>query len=50
MDHIKAHYYGSHPMLNPPGIVPKGPLIDHSRPHGRSLGLLPVELRNADEI
>ncbi|MBS3801083.1 MAG: glutathione S-transferase family protein [Thioalkalivibrio sp.] len=50
MDHIKAHYYGSHPMLNPSGIVPKGPLVDYSRPHGRSLGLLPVELRNADEI
>ena len=49
MDHIKAHYYGSHPMLNPSGIVPKGPLIDHTRPHGRPLGDLPAALRNANE-
>ncbi|WP_176594260.1 glutathione S-transferase family protein [Sphingobium sp. EM0848] len=26
-DHIKGHYYGSHPWLNPGGIVPIGP--DH---------------------
>jgi putative glutathione S-transferase len=25
--HIKQHYYGSHRMLNPSGIVPKGPLL-----------------------
>ena len=25
MDHIKTHYYGSHTMINPTGIVPKGP-------------------------
>ncbi len=25
MDHIKRHYYGSHPSLNPKGIVPLGP-------------------------
>lgn len=24
-DHIKKHYYGSHPFLNPTGIVPVGP-------------------------
>jgi putative glutathione S-transferase len=24
-DHIKQHYYGSHPTINPTGIVPKGP-------------------------
>ena len=24
-DHIKQHYYGSHPGLNPSGIVPAGP-------------------------
>ncbi|MCW8889199.1 MAG: glutathione S-transferase family protein [Sedimenticola sp.] len=28
MDHIKTHYYTSHPSLNPSGIVPKGPAID----------------------
>ncbi|HET9679750.1 MAG TPA: glutathione S-transferase family protein [Gammaproteobacteria bacterium] len=25
MDHIKNHYYGSHPTINPTGIVPLGP-------------------------
>ena len=35
MDHIKRHYYGSHRMLNPLGIVPKGPAIDFLAPHGR---------------
>jgi len=34
-DHIKAHYYGSHPTINPSGIVPKGPLLDFNEPHGR---------------
>jgi putative glutathione S-transferase len=28
MDHIKRHYYMSHPHLNPGGIVPKGPVLD----------------------
>lgn len=28
MDHIKRHYYLSHPHLNPSGIVPKGPILD----------------------
>jgi putative glutathione S-transferase len=28
MDHIKRHYYLSHPHLNPGGIVPKGPALD----------------------
>ncbi len=27
-DHIKKHYYGSHPFLNPSGIVPVGPDLD----------------------
>jgi len=27
MDHIKRHYYLSHPHLNPSGIVPKGPAL-----------------------
>ena len=25
IDHIKTHYYGSHPTINPNGIVPVGP-------------------------
>jgi putative glutathione S-transferase len=33
--HIKHHYYESHPTVNPTGIVPKGPEIDFTPPHGR---------------
>jgi putative glutathione S-transferase len=33
--HIKHHYYESHPTVNPSGIVPKGPAIDFTLPHGR---------------
>jgi putative glutathione S-transferase len=33
--HIKKHYYQSHTMINPTGIVPAGPLIDFSLPHDR---------------
>ncbi len=33
--HIKQHYYGSHPQVNPTGIVPIGPEIDWQEPHGR---------------
>jgi putative glutathione S-transferase len=35
MDHIKQHYYGSHRSINPTGIVPVGPQIDFTEPHGR---------------
>ena len=35
MDHIKSHYYGSHDTINPTRIVPVGPDIDYSEPHGR---------------
>ncbi len=31
-DHIKRHYYGSHPAINPTGIVPVGPAIDFLTP------------------
>ncbi|GAC1393632.1 MAG: glutathione S-transferase family protein [Polyangiales bacterium] len=31
-DHVKQHYYGSHPTINPTGIVPLGPLLDFSAP------------------
>jgi len=33
--HIKQHYYGSHASVNPTGIVPLGPLLDWTLPHGR---------------
>ena len=35
IEHIKAHYYGSHETLNPSGIIPIGPQIDFTKPHGR---------------
>jgi len=34
-EHIKGHYYESHLMINPTGIVPKGPVLDLDMPHGR---------------
>ena len=34
--HIKRHYYGSHRMINPTGIVPVGPELDYTRPHDRA--------------
>lgn len=35
MVHIKNHYYASHESINPSRIVPVGPDIDYSAPHGR---------------
>ena len=35
MDHIKRHYYMTHPDVNPTRIVPAGPVQDLARPHGR---------------
>jgi putative glutathione S-transferase len=35
IDFIKAHYYRSHPTVNPSRIVPIGPEIDYWEPHGR---------------
>jgi putative glutathione S-transferase len=35
MQHIKDHYYRSHGMINPTGVVPAGPVIDFDQPHGR---------------
>jgi hypothetical protein len=35
LDHIKFHYYASHESVNPTGIVPAGPELDPSAPHGR---------------
>ncbi len=36
MDHIKRHYYGSHRMINPTGIVPAGPALDFDASHDRA--------------
>jgi len=35
IDYIKAHYYASHTHINPTGVVPRGPELDYSAPHGR---------------
>ena len=35
MDHIKYHYFASHRSINPTGIVPNGPELDFTLPHGR---------------
>jgi putative glutathione S-transferase len=35
MQHIKAHYYGSHATINPTRIVPAGPELDHMAAHDR---------------
>lgn len=39
-DHIKRHYYTSHPSINPNGIIPVGPQMDWMAPHDR--GRLPA--------
>ncbi|CAN6445575.1 unnamed protein product [Victoria cruziana] len=35
MEHIKRHYYGSNPSINPFGIILVGPSVDYSAPHNR---------------
>lgn len=35
-DHIKRHYYMSHPHINPTRIVPRGPVLDFTAPHDRT--------------
>jgi putative glutathione S-transferase len=35
MDHIRTHYFRSHPTINPYGIISIGPILDFSAPHGR---------------
>ncbi|MEF8780726.1 MAG: glutathione S-transferase family protein [Haloferacaceae archaeon] len=35
MDHIKEHYYTTHPDVTPSGIVARGPEIDFEAPHDR---------------
>jgi len=34
-EHIKRHYYMTHEAINPTRLIPVGPLLDLSRPHGR---------------
>lgn len=34
-DHIKDHYYYSHPTINPYRIIPVGPELNLEAPHGR---------------
>jgi len=40
-DHIKRHYYMTHDRLNPSRIVPLGPLVDWTAPHGRGGAVAP---------
>ncbi|MHA6793980.1 glutathione S-transferase family protein [Pseudonocardia bannensis] len=35
LDHIRRHYYGTHPMVNPLRIVPAGPIVDWEAPVDR---------------
>lgn len=35
-DHIKRHYYMTHPTINPSRVVPEGPILDWEQPHGRN--------------
>jgi putative glutathione S-transferase len=35
-EHIKHHYYTSHPTINPNGIIPVGPMQELTSPHDRA--------------
>ncbi|KAB2343317.1 glutathione S-transferase family protein [Actinomadura rudentiformis] len=35
-DQIKRHYYVTLTNVNPSGVVPKGPVVDWTEPHGRA--------------
>ncbi len=35
IEHIKAHYYGSHETINPTRIIPLGPELNFDAPHAR---------------
>ena len=37
LEHIKHHYYGSHKMINPNGIIPSGPFINFHDAYNRQL-------------
>lgn len=36
IEEYKTHYYGSHRQINPTGVVPLGPVLDFTTPHGRA--------------
>jgi len=42
MNHIKVHYFTSHPTLNTHAIIPSGPGTDFSAPHNRA-ELFPIK-------
>ncbi|MGF1480454.1 MAG: glutathione S-transferase family protein [Cyanophyceae cyanobacterium] len=42
LEHIKRHYYMSHPHVNPSGIVPKGPHFNLESAHNRDRLTVPV--------
>lgn len=44
LDHIKNHYYRSHPNVNPHQLVPKGPILDFEGEPGRDRRFGPVEV------
>ena len=37
MQHIKGHYFVSHPTINPAGVIPVGPEINLDLPHNRAV-------------
>lgn len=47
MRHIKHHYYESHTMINPTGVVPQGPTLDFDTPHNREAMLASNRVRGA---
>ena len=48
-DHIRRHYYMSHPTVNPYGIVPAGPVIDWDAPPLRAPGLQMADVPGRQE-
>lgn len=36
-DHVRKHYYSSHPQVNPTGVVAVGPDLHLDAPHGRDM-------------
>jgi putative glutathione S-transferase len=36
MDHIKRHYFCTHPMINPSRLIARGPELDFTAPHDRA--------------
>ena len=45
--HIRHHYFGSHPTINPSGIVPVTPQLDYDAPHGRGPVLAAYQRKTA---